>query len=174
MGGNPLEAVETDGAHTRRIVYARAKAADARSLSRRGPATRTARSTALARRPAPRVVAPAGGASDQRHAADADASTRPALDGRSAHGVGVVVVVPMAGAWLEADTVALRRALRLVDEVARGNTAASSPLTALEDRLGLSPLARRRLQWEIDRAGAQPAPVITLVPGDPRGDPRAP
>jgi hypothetical protein len=75
----------------------------------------------------------------------------------------------MAAVWIEADTVALRRALRLVDQVARGNTAASGALTALEDRLGLSPLARRRLQWEIEQAGARPASVVSLTPaGDPR------
>jgi hypothetical protein len=27
-----------------------------------------------------------------------------------------------------------------------------APLTALEDRLGLSPMARRRLQWEVERS----------------------
>lgn len=40
---------------------------------------------------------------------------------------------PMAAAWIEADVVALRRALRLVDAAARGDTSASAPLTALED-----------------------------------------
>jgi hypothetical protein len=59
---------------------------------------------------------------------------------------------PMSAAWIEADLVALRRALRLVDASARGDSAASGPLTALEDRLGLTPLARRRLQWEIAQA----------------------
>jgi hypothetical protein len=56
---------------------------------------------------------------------------------------------PMSAAWIEADEVALRRALRLVHASAKGDTAASSALTALEDRMGLTPLARRRLQWEI-------------------------
>jgi hypothetical protein len=49
---------------------------------------------------------------------------------------------------------------------AADGTSASAPLTALEDRLGLTPLARRRLQWEID--GARPASVVPLTPaGDP-------
>src|SRR5262245_38579337 len=59
---------------------------------------------------------------------------------------------PMAGVWVEADKVALRRALRLVDDIAAGRCAEHSALTALEDRLGLTPKARRMLQWEIDRA----------------------
>ena len=71
----------------------------------------------------------------------------------------------MASVWLEADGVALRRALRLVDAQARWCVAASGPLTALEDRLGLSPLARRRLQWEVDRAAAPLAPEV--VPSSP-------
>jgi hypothetical protein len=58
---------------------------------------------------------------------------------------------PMAAVWIEADRVALRRAHRLVDDLAVGRTADHGALTALEDRLGLSPLARRPLQWEIGR-----------------------
>lgn len=46
---------------------------------------------------------------------------------------------PMAGQWIEADTVAIRRALRLVDDAARGKPGSHAALTALEDRLGLTP-----------------------------------
>jgi hypothetical protein len=76
---------------------------------------------------------------------------------------------PMASAWIDADQVALRRAVRLVDAEARGDTSASAPLTALEDRLGLSPMARRRLQWEVERS-REPAPVVALPvrTSDPR------
>jgi hypothetical protein len=50
---------------------------------------------------------------------------------------------PMAGQWIEADAVALRRALRLVDATARGVPGSHAALTQLEDRLGLTPKARR-------------------------------
>jgi hypothetical protein len=60
----------------------------------------------------------------------------------------------MAAVWLEADVLGLVRLAELID---LGNREGSTPLTAmseiraLEDRYGLSPLARRRLQWEIDQ-----------------------
>jgi hypothetical protein len=78
---------------------------------------------------------------------------------------------PMARVWLESDKIALRRALRLVDDIAAGRSSEHGALTALEDRLGLTPKARRNLQWEIDRATARevstPAP-----PQPPDQDPR--
>src|SRR5262245_46811987 len=52
---------------------------------------------------------------------------------------------PMARVWVEADKIALRRALRLVDDIAAGRSAEHGALTALEDRLGLTPKARRML-----------------------------
>jgi hypothetical protein len=76
---------------------------------------------------------------------------------------------PMARVWLEADKVALRRALRLVDDIAAGLSTEHSALTALEDRLGLTPKARRHLQWEIDRATAQ---HVTQPKPPQGGDPR--
>ena len=78
---------------------------------------------------------------------------------------------PMARAWLESDKIALRRALRLVDDIACGRSAEHGALTALEDRLGLTPKARRHLQWEIDRATAQ-AVVAPAPPKPPDSDPR--
>jgi hypothetical protein len=76
----------------------------------------------------------------------------------------------MAVVWLEADKVALRRALRLVDDIAAGLSTEHGALTALEDRLGLTPKARRLLQWEIDRASTT---VATIKPRPPAGnDPR--
>jgi hypothetical protein len=80
---------------------------------------------------------------------------------------------PMASQWLEADHVALRRALRLVDDTARGEHAgAHTALTQLEDRLGLTPKARRYLMWEA-RPDSVPASVVSLhvtPAGDPRED----
>ncbi len=60
----------------------------------------------------------------------------------------------MAAVWLDADVPALERLARLVDLL--GSEGPSGPLLAeirhLEDRFGLSPLARRRLQWEVEQA----------------------
>ena len=68
----------------------------------------------------------------------------------------------MAVVWLEADVPGLVRLAELVD---LGHREGATPLTAmseiraLEDRYGLSPLARRRLQWEVDQAaGSAKAP----------------
>lgn len=58
---------------------------------------------------------------------------------------------PMATVWLDSDFDALVRLARLKDADARGegSVAALAQITALEDRFGLSPKARRALQWEI-------------------------
>lgn len=61
---------------------------------------------------------------------------------------------PMATAWQPADVDALVRLARMRDADARGegSTTALAQITALEDRFGLSPKARRALQWEISQA----------------------
>lgn len=61
---------------------------------------------------------------------------------------------PMATVWQPADVDALVRLARLRDADARGegSVTALSQITALEDRFGLSPKARRALQWEIASA----------------------
>ena len=74
----------------------------------------------------------------------------------------------MSHAWIASDAVALRRAVRLVDDLAVGRSTDHAALTALEDRLGLTPVARRRLSWEVERS--TPAPVVELA--DARDDPR--
>ena len=76
---------------------------------------------------------------------------------------------PMATAWIEADQVALRRALRLVDDAARGRRGTDSALVALLDRLGLTPAGRLRLQWLAEPERKSPALVVALPT---RGDPR--
>jgi hypothetical protein len=57
---------------------------------------------------------------------------------------------PMAGAWIASDVPALRRLASLLEASARGDTRASllSEIRQLEDRFGLSPMARLRLQWK--------------------------
>lgn len=77
---------------------------------------------------------------------------------------------PMAHVWTDADTVALRRALLLVNEITAGRSVEHGALTALEDRLGLTPKARRMLQWEIDRATA--AAPAAKPKKERTGDPR--
>lgn len=68
----------------------------------------------------------------------------------------------MAAVYLDADVPALVRLAVLVDLNSQGDM----PMTGLmeirnlEDRFGLSPLARRRLEWEVGQAaGAASAPV---------------
>jgi hypothetical protein len=75
----------------------------------------------------------------------------------------------MASAWLEADAVAVRRAVRLVDDAQRGRRSADTALVALLDRLGLTPAGRLRLQW-IAEPQCPAAPVVALPArsGDPR------
>lgn len=67
---------------------------------------------------------------------------------------------PMASTYLEADVPALLRLAEMVDDRARGTLSASETvaMTALEDRFGLNPKARRALQWEIT-AAEQSAPA---------------
>lgn len=76
---------------------------------------------------------------------------------------------PMAAVWLESDLDTLIRLARLMDEVNRDPSTASlhAQVTSLEDRLGLSPGARRRLQWEVSQAeskreSSKPATVTRL------------
>ena len=69
---------------------------------------------------------------------------------------------PMAAAWLEAVVPARARLASLIDRVNRGDFTASllAEIRQMEDRFGLSPIARRRLQWEVDQpshADAAPA-----------------
>jgi hypothetical protein len=59
----------------------------------------------------------------------------------------------MAAVWLEADVPALVRLAALVDLADSGDMAPQvlAEIRQLEDRFGLSPLARRRLQWELEQ-----------------------
>jgi hypothetical protein len=65
----------------------------------------------------------------------------------------------MAAVWLDADVPAVERAARLVAKDVNGLASAAemAELRQLEDRLGLSPMARRRLQWEVERAAPEAA-----------------
>lgn len=60
---------------------------------------------------------------------------------------------PMASVWLDADVDGLVRLATLKDDFARGDAPAVAlpAMQQLEDRFGLSPKARRALQWEVSR-----------------------
>ena len=80
---------------------------------------------------------------------------------------------PMASVWIEADVPALVRLAEMVEDRARGQLGATETvaMTALEDRFGLSPKARRALQWEIAQAeqdkpaGPVNVPKLRVVEG---------
>jgi hypothetical protein len=72
---------------------------------------------------------------------------------------------PMASVWIEADVPALIRLAEMVEARARGKLGATETvaMTALEDRFGLSPKARRALQWEVSQAEqAEPARIVNV------------
>ena len=73
---------------------------------------------------------------------------------------------PMASVWLEADVPALVRLAEMIDDRARGTLGATETvaMTALEDRFGLSPKARRALQWEVARTEQQGPVAPVEVP----------
>lgn len=73
----------------------------------------------------------------------------------------------MATTWIEADVPTLRRLALLVELVSRGEVSAThlSEIRHLEDRFGISPLARRRLEWEIE-AGRDAAAVALAATED--------
>lgn len=79
---------------------------------------------------------------------------------------------PMAVTWLEIDAYPLRRMVSMVDARERGDSSSSlaSEIRQLEDRFGLSPIARRRLNYEISAAAANVADL--RVVSDDGGDPR--
>ena len=77
---------------------------------------------------------------------------------------------PMAVVYLPVDRLALERGARLVDALAvEPDAKLTAELRHLEDRFGLSPLARRRLMWEVDQASERAA----APPRKPRRDLRA-
>lgn len=78
---------------------------------------------------------------------------------------------PMAAAYVDADVPGLARLARLVDKAERDGLTATvlSELRMLEDRYGLNPVSRRRLQWELQRAGDQDeVPANQAATGDER------
>jgi hypothetical protein len=64
---------------------------------------------------------------------------------------------PMATIWVDADLEPLSRLARLKDDFDRGERGQTTAIQNLEDRFGLSPKARRQLQWEIKQGEAKRA-----------------
>jgi phage terminase small subunit len=72
---------------------------------------------------------------------------------------------PMATAWLEADTLLAERLATLIEMLAQGRGGARlvAEIRALEDRLGLSPAARRRLGWLVESEAPPERPPLSAV-----------
>lgn len=66
---------------------------------------------------------------------------------------------PMAVLWVASDVPVLVRLAKIVDQIERGEMSAAllGEARQLEDRVGLTPLARRRLSWEISQSTPTPA-----------------
>lgn len=77
---------------------------------------------------------------------------------------------PSASMWAEADYDVAVRLARIREELARRPDVAAlhAAASALEDRLGLSPRARRALGWEVGEARPQEEPQAAPA-GDVRG-----
>jgi hypothetical protein len=73
---------------------------------------------------------------------------------------------PMATVYMESDVKPLIRLAELIEQQDRGDgaVAALAQITALEDRYGLSPKARRALQWEVDQAEKAEVADLANVP----------
>ena len=67
----------------------------------------------------------------------------------------------MAVTFIEGDLSGLERGATLAGYLAAApdDSRVLTALLAIEDRFGLSPLARRRLQWEIDQATERVTPA---------------
>jgi hypothetical protein len=63
---------------------------------------------------------------------------------------------PMAAMWVESDVFGLERLAGILEVALQGAAPAALLAEArqLEDRFGLSPMARRRLQWQIGATDA--------------------
>jgi hypothetical protein len=80
---------------------------------------------------------------------------------------------PMATKWLETDVDALGRLALLWDALYLGNVAVMAEIRLQEQRFGLSPLDRSRLQWEIARTDEVERKREQRAPRRTGTDPRA-
>lgn len=104
----------------------------------------------------------------------------PNPDGREWHALTLVAWTnawqsPMASQWLDTDVDAMGRLAVLWDEFNKGDTKVMAEIRLQEQRFGLSPLDRTRLQWQVNRADEsdrrkpKPAPAYRPTRTDPRG-----
>jgi hypothetical protein len=75
---------------------------------------------------------------------------------------------PIAAIWETCDHPAVERLGYLIDKGPEASASEMGEARQLEDRLGLSPMARRRLQYEIDKA----AGATASAPAAPAKDDR--
>ncbi len=80
---------------------------------------------------------------------------------------------PMATQWLESDVDTLGRLAVLWDAFYKGATQVLGEVRLQEQRFGLSPLDRNRLQWEIKRPEAVESPAPRPARRTGTHDPRA-
>lgn len=88
-----------------------------------------------------------------------DAPEIPNPDGREWHRLTIAAwehawASPMASQWLETDIDALGRLALLWDALYNGSILAMAEIRLQEQRFGLSPLDRSRLQWEVAKGSA--------------------
>lgn len=120
------------------------------------------------------------GAAKLEAAANAAVPTIPNPDERTWHPLTMKAwehawTSPMASQWLETDTDALGRLAVLWDEFYKAPDAkVLAEIRLQEQRFGLSPLDRSRLQWEVSRAEEAEQKKRTPATVRPRGgaDPR--
>lgn len=80
---------------------------------------------------------------------------------------------PMAGEYLQADVHGLYRIAALVDKFwLEPNERTAMAIAHQEQRYGLNPLDRRRLEWIVERAEQDAPRRPELRPMDPADDPR--
>jgi hypothetical protein len=65
----------------------------------------------------------------------------------------------MSAVYIESDKLVLELGARLSDQVAGGDTAVLAELRHVRAELGLSPLSRQRLRWQLDEQAERAAPA---------------
>lgn len=141
-------------------------------MAGRGPAPKPAHLRQRTNsRPVTTIEAPAG---------EIDVPAIPNPDGREWHPLTVAAwehawQSPMSSQWLETDVDALGRLALLWDALYNGAINVLAEMRLQEQRFGLSPLDRSRLQWEVARGEEadrkrRPEPPKRAAGGaDPRG-----
>ena len=117
------------------------------------PSKRLRRNKATTRSTLP-ATAPAVGMGAQRQTPTLQGSG--SLEKSTREWWRIVWASPMASEWIATDVLGLTRLAYLLDLIAKGEGSAAlmQEIRQQEDRFGLSPLARRRLEWQVPLEGA--------------------